>query len=128
MTDNKGLFHTQLFTVRILDVNDRPTNITLSGRSVGYIRENSDNSLIGVLATSDEDTTQSHTYRLIDNGRWNFRLVGNKLYTSSRGNLDYEKKSSYTIVVRATDNGVPLLSLDKTFNIQVRLHCFWLKF
>lgn len=124
VTDSNGLFHTQLFTVRILDVNDRPTNITLSGRGVGYITENSDNALVGVLVTSDEDVTQSHTYRLINNGGWKFRLLGNKLYTSSHSNLDYEKKSRYTVVVRATDNGVPPLSLDKTFKIEVRFGCF----
>lgn len=120
VTDNNGLFHTQLFSVRILDVNDQPTNITLNGGDVGYIEENSNNALVGELMTSDEDVTQSHAYRLIKNEGSKFRIKDNKLYTSSHSNLDYEKKSRYNIVVRATDGGLPPLHLDKSFNVQVR--------
>ena len=119
VTDNNGLFHTQLFTVRILDINDRPTNITLAGGDIGYVDENRNNALVGELVTSDEDVTQSHTYRLVSDGGLKFRVIGDRVYTSSAANLNYEKKSRYNIIVRTIDSGTPSLHLDKSFAIQV---------
>ena len=31
VTDNKGLFRTEMFNVTVIDVNDPPTNVTLDG-------------------------------------------------------------------------------------------------
>ena len=119
VTDSSGLFHVQPFQVTILDVNDRPSNITLAGGDAAFINENVNNGYVGDLQTTDEDTDQTHRYSLIDNGGWKFVLRNNKIYTSISANLDYEAKSTYTIGVRSTDNGSPRLSFDKTFTVQV---------
>ena len=121
VTDKSSLFHVQPFKVMILDVNDRPSNITLAGGDTAFIDENVNNGFVGDLATIDEDTRQTHSYSLINNGGWKFRLRGNKIYTSSFANLDYERKSTYSIAVRSRDNGSPSLSVDKTFTVQVCL-------
>ena len=123
VTDPSGLFHVQLFQVAILDVNDRPSNITFAGGDTVFIDENEDNGYVGDLATTDEDANQTHSYRLINNGGGKFTLRNNKIYSSVSANLDYERKSEYTIVVRSTDDGSPRLSFDKTFTVQVSLAC-----
>lgn len=121
VTDASGLFHVQPFQVAILDVNDRPSNITLAGGDRAFIDENVNDGYVGDLATTDEDANQTHTYSLINNGGWKFVLRNNKIYSASLANLDYEAKSKYTIGVRSTDDGNPRLSFDKTFTVQVSL-------
>lgn len=119
VTDASGLFHAQSFQVMILDVNDRPSNITLAGGDMAFINENVNNGYVGDLQTTDEDTNQTHRYSLINNGGSKFVLGNDKIYTSLFANLDYEAKSTYTIGVRSTDNGIPRLSFNKTFTVQV---------
>lgn len=121
VTDASGLFHVQPFQVAILDVNDAPSNIVLAGGDTAFIDENVNNGYVGDLATTDEDVNQTHSYSLINNGGWKFVLRNNKIYSSRSANLDYERKSNYTIGVRSTDNGNPRLSFDKTFTVQVSL-------
>lgn len=123
VTDASGLFHVQPFQVAILDVNDQPSNITLAGGDTAFIHENVNNGYVGDLATTDEDANQTHKYSLINNGGWKFILKNNKIYSSVSANLDYERKSEYTIGVRSTDNGIPRLSFDKTFTVQVSSAC-----
>ena len=119
VTDDSGLPRVQPFKVTILDVNDRPTNITLAGGNTSFIEENLNYGFVGELATIDEDINQTHSYSLINNGWWKFILRQNKIFSSFYANLDYETKSEYTIAVRSRDNGTPTLSIDKTFTIQV---------
>lgn len=121
VTDASGLFHVQPFQVAILDVNDRPSNITLAGGDTAFIDENVNNGYVGDLVTTDEDAIQTHRYSLINNSGRKFVLRNNKIYSSLFANLDYETKSTYTIWVRSTDNGSPRLSFDKTFTVQVSL-------
>lgn len=121
VTDASGLFHVQPFQVAILDVNDAPSNIVLAGGDTAFIDENVNNGYVGDLATTDEDVNQTHSYRLINNGGLKFVLRNKKIYSSRSANLDYERKSKYTIGVRSTDNGNPRLSFDKTFTVQVSL-------
>lgn len=116
VSDPSGLFHVQSFKVAILDVNDRPSNITLAGGDTAFISENIKNGYVGDLASTDEDANQTHRYTLLNNGGWKFRLRNGKIYSS---NLDYEAKSTYSIRVRSTDNGSPRLSLDKSFTVKV---------
>ena len=119
VTDDSGLFRVQPFKVTILDVNDRPKNITLAGGDTAFIDENLNYGFVGELATIDEDINQTHSYSLINNGGWKFILRQNKIFSSFHANLDYETKSEYSIAVRSRDNGTPRLSIDKTFTIQV---------
>ena len=64
-TDSKGLHHSQMFTISLVDQNDQPTDITLNGLYRGFVNENENNALIGTLETQDEDTEQRHRYAVI---------------------------------------------------------------
>ena len=83
------------------------------------VLENSDDTLIGCWTTDDEDLAQNHTYFLIDDAGSRFVVKGTCIYTSSNASLNFEEKQEYNVTVRSTDDGVPPLSLVKTFLITV---------
>jgi hypothetical protein len=104
-TDQAGLSYEKQLTVSVTDVNENPTNLTLSNNSVG---ENSPlNTLIGNFTTTDPDTGNTFNYSLVtgigstDNSL--FTIDGNQLKVN--GLLDYETKNNYSIRVKTTDQG-----------------------
>ncbi|NCR67494.1 MAG: hypothetical protein GPJ34_13355 [Microcystis aeruginosa LL11-07] len=104
-TDQGGLSYEKQLTVNVTDVNESPTNLTLSNNSVG---ENSPlNTLIGSFTTTDPDTGNTFSYSLVtgigstDNSL--FTIDGNQLKVN--GLLDYENKNNYSIRVKTTDQG-----------------------
>lgn len=120
VTDDKGLFRTELFNVTVIDVNDQPTNITLDGSKSALIPENSKDVQIDSLITEDEDQGQSFTYALIKNPGGNFEIRGDKLFASANASLDFESSSSYQITVESTDNGNPPLSVQISLVINLQ--------
>ncbi|XP_048583508.1 protocadherin Fat 4 isoform X2 [Nematostella vectensis] len=118
--DDHGLSLSQRFTVQVLDANDKPQNVSMSGGSVGHVDENMNDALVGVLSAVDQDSSQTHSFRMVDNDGWSFVIKGNKVFTSQAANLNYEKRQTYTIVVRAVDDGQPSMYVDGRFTIKVR--------
>ena len=49
------------YPFEVIDVNDAPTSISLSGSSID---ENESGAIIGSLTTADEDAVDTHTYAL----------------------------------------------------------------
>jgi hypothetical protein len=105
------------FTININDVNEQPTDITLSWTTL------EENVWIGAvvwdLTTTDEDIWATHTYTFV----WWTWSDDNASFSISWSTLvtvfdpDYEVKSSYTILLRSTDNW--WLTTDKQFTITV---------
>ena len=113
VTDSSDTFYEEAFTINVVDVNDAPTNIALS---VNTINENlSINTVIGTLSASDEDAGASHTFSIVGGDTNSFNINGNQLRSSEVFN--HEAKASYSVTVRATDNGG--LTYDKSLNISV---------
>jgi hypothetical protein len=105
------------FTVSVSDVNESPTDVTLSNNTVA---ENSPlNTLIGNFTTTDPDTGNTFTYSLVtgtgDTDNSLFTIDGNQLKVN--GLLDYETKPNYSILVRTTDQGG--LSYEKQLTVSV---------
>ena len=100
--DGQGGMYSDNLIIRVYNINDAPTAITLSNHAID---ENvSIGSTIGTLQTVDEDENENHHYVLsgIDGG--SFRIVGNnRLATNDL--FDYEKDSSYTISITTQDHG-----------------------
>jgi len=97
--------------------NRAPTNISLTNAS---LPENAGaNAEIGTLSSTDPDTGDTFTYSLVggtgDTDNIDFNILGNKLRLTASAN--YEAKSSYSVVIRTTDQGT--LSYDKQFTITV---------
>jgi Cadherin domain len=110
VTDQGGLSYEKAFTIRVTDVNEAPTAITLSNSSLA--ENNLAGALVGRLAAVDPDAasttfTSAITYSLVpgigstDNAA--FAIVGTRL--NATGAFNYEAKSTYALRVRATDQG-----------------------
>jgi len=116
-TDQGGLFTEKVFTISVTNVNETPTDIALSASTIA---ENAGaNAVVGTLSTTDPDTSNTYTYTLVagtgstDNA--SFNISGAQLRATA--SLDYETKSSYTVRVRATDQGG--LFTEKAFTVTV---------
>jgi gliding motility-associated-like protein len=116
-TDASGNFTTQNITVTVTDVNEAPTDISLSASSIA--ENNAANATVGTLSSTDPDAGDTHTYSLVsgtgsaDNA--SFNISGNSLRATNA--LDFETKSSYSIRIRTTDAGG--LTFDKVFTVTV---------
>ena len=115
VTDPGGLSSEFTLTMDVQDVNEAPTAITLSGSSVA---ENDPGATVATATADDEDDGQTHTWTLT-NDAGVFTMSGSTLKVKSGVSLDYEAKPSYTISIKATDNGSPPASIERSFSIAV---------
>ena len=117
-----------LFPHSPADVNERPFNITLSNTVVD---ENCpQDTVVGNLLSLDPDRSQTHTYTMVNSAGGRFKLAGKQLKVAMSNvdclknggdfcKLNYEKKGSYTVKVRVTDNGSPRLSSEASMVISL---------
>jgi gliding motility-associated-like protein len=116
-TDAGGLSYEKVFAITVTNVNEVPTNIALSTNSIA--ENNAAGAVVGTLSTSDVDAGDTHTYTLVsgagstDNAT--FSIAGANLKVNN--SLNFEAKSSYSILIRTTDAGG--LSFEKVFTINV---------
>jgi len=105
-------------TVSLNDMNDAPTDISLDNS--GIYENNPSDTPIGRFTSSDQDAGSSFSYALVpgdgDADNTAFTIDGDKLKAAQT--FDYEKKASYSVRVRTTDNGG--LSFDKLFKINIK--------
>jgi len=104
-TDQGGLWFEKQFTISVTDVNETPTNMSLSSSTVA---ENQPlNTIVGAFSTTDPDTGNTFAYTLVsgagDTDNASFNIDSSNLRTSEI--FDYETKNSYDIRVRSTDQG-----------------------
>ncbi|WP_199319624.1 ExeM/NucH family extracellular endonuclease [Dolichospermum sp. FACHB-1091] len=98
-----------------LNLNSAPTNITLTATS---INENVLANVVGTFATVDSNNSDTFIYTLVAGGvndNAAFIINGNQLLINT--SPDFEAQSSYSIVVRSTDQGG--LYTDKVFTINI---------
>lgn len=117
VADQGGLTFTKPFTINVIDLNDAPTNVTLSATSI--MDNNAPNATVGILSASDPDTGNTFTFSLVagagstDNS--SFTITGNTLKIIPVTN--YALKDSYALRVRVTDQGG--LTFEKPFTITI---------
>ncbi|MEG4109688.1 DUF4347 domain-containing protein [Microcoleus sp. S13_C5] len=116
-TDQGGLTYDKPLVVNINNVNETPTDLTLSNNS---INENvAANSAVGTFTSTDPDTGNTFTYSLVagtgDTNNSAFSIVSNELRINA--SPDFETKSSYSIRVRTTDAGG--LTYDKPLVVNI---------
>jgi hypothetical protein len=119
VTDNgtPALSGTGTVTINITNVNDAPT---VTGGPLTIAENPALGTLVGSAVASDQDAGQTITYSITSGN------VGNKFAINSStgritviGGLNYEVLSTYSLVVTATDNGVPALSGQGTITVNV---------
>jgi parallel beta-helix repeat protein len=116
-TDQGGLYFEEPFTITVTNVNETPTDISLSNSSVS---ENQPiNFVIGAFTGSDPDAGNTFTYTLVSGTG----STDNDSFNISSGNLrtsvvfDFDSQHSFSIRVRCTDQGG--LNFEQTFTITV---------
>lgn len=97
--------------------NTAPASLALNGT---LVRENSPvGTQVGTLSTTDPDVGDAFIYTLVsgagDTDNATFQISGNSLRTL--GAVDYERKTSYTVRVRTTDQGG--LFVENSFTLTV---------
>ncbi|MGM4963072.1 calcium-binding protein [Tardiphaga sp. 1201_B9_N1_1] len=115
--DQGGLSLDKAFTLTVTNVNEAPTNTTLTG---GSVAENAANgTVVGTAAGVDPDAGATFTYALADNagGRFAINSATGQITVANGALLDYETAISHGIVVRVTDQGG--LIFDKAFTVAV---------
>ncbi|RLS70315.1 MAG: hypothetical protein DWH99_10830 [Planctomycetota bacterium] len=111
------MFFEKAFSINVTNTNEVPTNVVLSSTSI--VENAGVNGIVGSLSTADPDVGNTFTYSLevgagdADNSQFN--ISGSVLRATS--NFDFETKSSYTVRIRATDQGG--LYSEASFDISV---------
>lgn len=116
-SDQNGLVVQKQLTIGVNNVNEKPTDITISADNVN---ENVPaNSLIGLFSTADPDAGDTFTYAFItgagDTDNNAFTIANNELRI--KNSPDFETKPNYSVRVRATDKAG--LTVDKAFTIKI---------
>ncbi len=119
VTDQGGLTYDEVYTITVTDVNDAPTNVTLTPSTVA---ENvADGKVVGTAAGVDPDAGATFTYAFAPGGDAGGRFAINAAtgqITVANGSLvDFEAATSHGVIVRVTDQGG--LSLDRALTITV---------
>ncbi|MEQ9142836.1 MAG: hypothetical protein RLO08_00620, partial [Parvibaculaceae bacterium] len=98
-TDTGGATYTETFSIAVGDVNEGPSDISLSNNSVA---ENAAGAVVGTLSTTDVDAGDAHTYA-VDDAR--FEVVDGQLKLKDGVSLDHETEASVDVTVTTTDTG-----------------------
>jgi len=109
--DQAGATHTQTFTITVQDMNEPPTDISLSATAVD---ENAPGAIIGTLDATDPDDGDTATFTVSDN---RFEVVGDQLKLKDGQSLDHETEPTVRIEVTAHDQGD--LTYTEAFDITV---------
>ncbi|KAL3852704.1 hypothetical protein ACJMK2_016322, partial [Sinanodonta woodiana] len=114
--------------IALLDVNDNPPLFMFNGsRTDTYIASINEDAEIGYVFSiginiSDIDSgLNAHVaYSIVGgDGSFHFRIDASTGILSTTSTFDYETKSMYSVVVRATDRGSPAYSSNSRVKIQI---------
>ena len=109
--DGKGSTDTATVEIEVTGTNDGPTAIALSSNDV---TENTTGMFVGVLSTSDLDSSDSHNYS-VDDSR--FEVVDGNLKLVDGVSLDNEIEETVTVTVTSTDNNGATTTESFTVNV-----------
>jgi hypothetical protein len=110
-TDSTNLTYEEAFTINVTNVNEAPNSLALSSSSIA--ENNAINAVIGTLSSTDPEGS-AITYSVLGTDAASFNINGNELRASVVFN--YEAKSLYSIVIRATDG---VNNTDQAYTISV---------
>jgi hypothetical protein len=117
IADQYGLTLDTNWTLAITNVNEKPTDATLSG---GAVAENAPfGTAVATVRGIDPDAGTVFDYSLVDSadGRFDIDAATGVVSVANGALLDYETATSHQIKVRSTDQGG--LSFEKSWTINV---------
>ena len=116
-SDQRNQWIEETFTITVNNVNEAPTDISLSATSI--LENQPSGTTVGTLTTAGPDATNICTYTLVpgtgDTDNASFWIDGETLKTAA--SFDFEAQSTYSIRVRSTDQ--QNLWVEQTFTITV---------
>ncbi len=113
-TDDAGATASIPLSITVANVNDRPEQLILQGRTIS---ENELGAKVGAISAFDPDLQDSITFSVSDN---RFIVREGALYLRPSASINYEVDQTVTVTVTATDNGSPTLSTSVPFLIEIR--------
>jgi len=117
VTDAGGLTYDETFSITVTNVNEAPTDLTLSANTVP---ENAANgTVVGTVTGTDPDIGDTKTYSLTNNagGRFAINSGTGAITVANSTLLNYEAATSHNVTVRVTDRAG--LTYNETFTILV---------
>ncbi|QDT12015.1 DUF2341 domain-containing protein [Stieleria marina] len=108
-----GIAYDEVFTITVDNINESPTDITLSSSSVD---ENDDGATIGTVGAVDPDSGDTHIWSVSDT---RFEIVGTTLKLKAGETLDRESEATVSLTITATDQGGTGIAYDEAFTITV---------
>ena len=107
-------------TINVTDVDEnRAPSFTEGNRATRSVAENTDSgqNIGSAVAATDPDTDDTLTYTLGGTDAAAFSIVSTSGQLRTRGALDYETKTSYSVTVSVSDGNGSSDSLDVTINV-----------
>ena len=117
-TDSGGLTFDKTLALTVADVNEAPTDITLSSNTIE--EKSTAGAIIGDFSATDPDLGDTHSFSVIEGTGFSLFEINasNQLVVKSEATLDYETLPSPMVTIRTTDSGG--LTFDKTFTVSVQ--------
>ena len=119
--DGRGGEVTQTLFFTVVDVNENPVILNANANNlIAFSVSELDpkDTVVGKIEITDQDTADSHTYKIVSGEKLPFAIDANGVITLV-GAVDYEKKSNYSFQVVVTDNGTP--QLNDAVNVEIEI-------
>jgi VCBS repeat-containing protein len=114
VTDENGASYQQEIQIQVSDINETPTDISLSDSTVD---ENSaGGTVVATLSATDEDTNESFTYQLSDDSGL-FEISGDQVVVKEGADINYEANDAHDITVDVTDSAGNSYTESFTINV-----------
>ena len=95
----------QNLTINVLDINEPPTDIQLTGDGAAFVENITSGTVINTIEAIDDDANNTHMFVFVDGvgstDNASFEIEGNTLKTKTA--IDFETQSEYEIRIEATD-------------------------
>lgn len=116
-TDNGGLTFEKVFSIKVLNLNEGPTDIVIDTLSIK--EDNEPFFYVSKIRSIDVDNPDAYTYVFVsgagDEDNTEFTITNDQLFINSKTN--YDVKPTYNFRIKSTDLGG--LSVEKSFVLQV---------
>ena len=102
--DKGGLTYRETFAINLTNVNETPTDLTLSANSIA--EHATTGTVVGTVSGTDPDARETKTYSLTDTagGRFAIDSATGQLTVADGSLLSYDSATSHTVAVRVTDS------------------------
>ncbi len=101
-TDQGGLSTSQSFSIEVTDLNERPTDLELSGDTVN---ENDAGATVATLTAADQDAGDTAAFSIAADPSGLFEIVGDELRLKDGVALNHEAQDVYEITIEVADSG-----------------------